>query len=287
MWDRASIPGMRKLTKAVKKEGALLIGQLNHGGRQHLGRAYPGMMVAPSEIACPRSGGIPHALTLKEVNETIEWFETSAMHCIEAGMHGVELHGAQGLDQRGQPDRLRDQSGCRAGVPLEKARRPDPSPAKGAGDRWRPRRHGSRTHRGRPGPRRDADRTRGRTLRPGPTRQPVAQQRGTGPRYPVPHAAAETDRRQGDPGKEAKLEDIQKFAPHEVVIATRAAAHSDRPVTFVSRYFEPFRELPAVTRISTLRELDKLGVEFVSNHEIARIENGAVVLRQFQSGPAS
>ncbi|WP_342643071.1 FAD-dependent oxidoreductase [Rhodoligotrophos ferricapiens] len=96
MWDRASIPGMHKLTKAVTAEGALFIGQLNHGGRQHLGRFVPPLMVAPSAIPCPRSGGVPHALTTEEIEDLIEWFATSAMHCIEAGMDGVEIHGAQG-----------------------------------------------------------------------------------------------------------------------------------------------------------------------------------------------
>src|SRR4051812_31686457 len=96
MWDRASIPGMRRLTRAVQGEGALFVAQLNHGGRQHLGRAVPAAMVAPSAIACPRSGGVPHELTTEEVEETIEWFVTSATHCIEAGFDGVEIHGAQG-----------------------------------------------------------------------------------------------------------------------------------------------------------------------------------------------
>jgi 2,4-dienoyl-CoA reductase-like NADH-dependent reductase (Old Yellow Enzyme family)/NADPH-dependent 2,4-dienoyl-CoA reductase/sulfur reductase-like enzyme len=96
MWERAAIPGMRKLSRAVHDEGALLIGQLNHGGRQHLGRAVPPVLIAPSPIACPRSGGVPHEMTLEEVEQMVEWFATSAVHCLEAGMDGVEIHGAQG-----------------------------------------------------------------------------------------------------------------------------------------------------------------------------------------------
>lgn len=53
--------------------GAALLVQLNHGGRQHLGRRV-GTLIAPSAIACPRSGGIPHALTTREVEEMVEFF---------------------------------------------------------------------------------------------------------------------------------------------------------------------------------------------------------------------
>lgn len=82
--------------EAVREEGVIFIGQLNHSGRQHLGRAFPANMIAPSAIACPRSGGVPHEMTVEEIEETIEWFATSASNCIEAGFHGVEIHGAQG-----------------------------------------------------------------------------------------------------------------------------------------------------------------------------------------------
>ena len=53
-------------------------------------------MIAPSAIACPRSGGVPHELTTREVGEIIETYVMCAVHCIEGGMDGVEIHGAQG-----------------------------------------------------------------------------------------------------------------------------------------------------------------------------------------------
>jgi 2,4-dienoyl-CoA reductase (NADPH2) len=66
------------------------------GGRQHLASRVVPYLVAPSAIPCPRSGGVPHALTTREVQETIETYIMCAVHCIEAGMDGVEIHGAQG-----------------------------------------------------------------------------------------------------------------------------------------------------------------------------------------------
>ena len=94
--DRSALAGLRTLADACHAEGALLIGQLNMGGRQHLASNIAPFTIAPSAIACPRSGGVPHELSTREVEETIETYITCAVHCIEAGMDGVEIHGAQG-----------------------------------------------------------------------------------------------------------------------------------------------------------------------------------------------
>ncbi len=96
IFDRAGLDGIRRIADVCHAEGALLIGQLNMGGRQHLASRVVPYLVAPSAIPCPRSGGVPHALTTREVRETIETYVMCAVHCIEAGMDGVEIHGAQG-----------------------------------------------------------------------------------------------------------------------------------------------------------------------------------------------
>jgi 2,4-dienoyl-CoA reductase-like NADH-dependent reductase (Old Yellow Enzyme family) len=94
--DREALPGLRMLADVCHKSGALLLGQLNNGGRQHTASRVPGWMIAPSAIACPRSGGVPHALSVAEIQDVIETFAQCAANCIEAGMDGVEVHGAQG-----------------------------------------------------------------------------------------------------------------------------------------------------------------------------------------------
>ena len=66
--ERGAIPGFQKLAQAIHSEGALLIGQVNHGGRQHLTRRVPPLLVAPSALACPRSGGVPHELSAEELS---------------------------------------------------------------------------------------------------------------------------------------------------------------------------------------------------------------------------
>jgi 2,4-dienoyl-CoA reductase-like NADH-dependent reductase (Old Yellow Enzyme family) len=95
LFDRGALQGLHRLSDQVHRGGALFLFQLNHGGRQHLGRRV-GTLLAPSEIACPRSGGIPHALTTREVEQMVEHFVTAALHAMEAGADGVEVHGAQG-----------------------------------------------------------------------------------------------------------------------------------------------------------------------------------------------
>jgi len=63
-----------------------------------------------------------------------------------------------------------------------------------------------------------------------------------------------------------------------------AAARTGKQVKVVTRFFEAFRELPAVSRIPTLRSLDDQGVDLMPNMAVHRIENGCVVLRHYRSG---
>src|SRR5207245_2303442 len=85
LFDPAVVPGLRRLADAVHAEGALLIAQLYHGGRQHLGRMVPTMW-APSAIACPYSGGVPHQMTTAEVDDVIAGFVRSALHARDGGL---------------------------------------------------------------------------------------------------------------------------------------------------------------------------------------------------------
>ncbi len=91
-----TVPGMRRLADAVHEQGALLVAQLNHGGRQHHAQRVPNVLWGVSAIACPHSGGVPHEMTEKEIGSLIEGFVRSAVHAREGGLDGVEIHGAQG-----------------------------------------------------------------------------------------------------------------------------------------------------------------------------------------------
>ncbi|MBI4507482.1 MAG: hypothetical protein HY691_18275, partial [Chloroflexi bacterium] len=94
-YERDAIPGFRRLAEAIQRHGVLVIGQLNHGGRQHHASSIP-MLWGPSAIACPHSGGTPHAMDVDEIAAVVEGFVQSAANLEEAGFDGVEIHGAQG-----------------------------------------------------------------------------------------------------------------------------------------------------------------------------------------------
>ena len=57
-----------------------------------------------------------------------------------------------------------------------------------------------------------------------------------------------------------------------------------RPLTVITRFFEPWRELPMVSRIATLRAVDQQGTIIKPSMEIACVSNGAVILRHYTSG---
>ena len=95
LYRKEIVPSLGQVAQAVHAEGALLIAQVNHGGRQHHGPKTPTLW-APSAIACPHSGGVPHQMSKAEIAEVVAGFATAALHAQQAGCDGVEIHGAQG-----------------------------------------------------------------------------------------------------------------------------------------------------------------------------------------------
>jgi 2,4-dienoyl-CoA reductase-like NADH-dependent reductase (Old Yellow Enzyme family) len=95
LFRKEIIPALKTLADAVHAEGALLIAQINHGGRQHHANEIP-TLLGPSAIACPHSGGVPHEMTKQEIADLVAAFAQAALHAKLAGLDGVEIHGAQG-----------------------------------------------------------------------------------------------------------------------------------------------------------------------------------------------
>lgn len=96
-----------QVAEAVHQQGGLIIMQLWHVGRiSHLSLLPPGVSpVAPSAIPANSqtftANGFepvspPRALTLAEVEAMVDKYVTAAKLAIEAGMDGVEIHGANG-----------------------------------------------------------------------------------------------------------------------------------------------------------------------------------------------
>ncbi|MEW9052775.1 MAG: NAD(P)/FAD-dependent oxidoreductase [Neobacillus sp.] len=95
--DDRFIPGILRLVNAVHKYGTKLFMQIHHGGRQSSSQLIGGnQIVAPSPITCAAIGEEPRELTNTEVKEIIDKYVLAAVRCKNAGVDGVEVHGAHG-----------------------------------------------------------------------------------------------------------------------------------------------------------------------------------------------
>ena len=91
------IPFWRKVGEVVHQYDCKYILQLSHGGRQ---RDVPGIEYATglssTNRADPLHGFECKAMTVAEIKETVNAFAEGARRAREAGLDGVELHGANG-----------------------------------------------------------------------------------------------------------------------------------------------------------------------------------------------
>ena len=95
-FDPKIIPGLTRWAETVHAAGALLVGQINHSGRQHNSTAIPARLIGPSAIACPRSGGVPRAMGAEEIEDFIVHAVAAGRNMAQAGFDGIEVHCAQG-----------------------------------------------------------------------------------------------------------------------------------------------------------------------------------------------
>ncbi len=100
------VAGWRRVADAVHARGGRVVMQVMHGGRVTHPEINGGRRVeAPSAIAIEGEARtatgkvpypVPHALTTDEVRERVQTFVDAARRAVEAGLDGVELHGANG-----------------------------------------------------------------------------------------------------------------------------------------------------------------------------------------------
>lgn len=94
--DETYIPSMKRLANAIKKEGALAVLQLHHGGRMNAPGLFENQdIVSASSIKANRPNAVlPRALDTREVYEVIDDFVHATKLAILAGFDGIEIHGA-------------------------------------------------------------------------------------------------------------------------------------------------------------------------------------------------
>jgi N-ethylmaleimide reductase len=107
LYTNEHVEAWKKVTKAVHENGGLIYAQLWHTGRVGHSLVKNGEQpVAPSEIAIQgqqhftmegmKDYETPRALRTEEIARIIQTYKQAAIHAIEAGFDGVELHAAFG-----------------------------------------------------------------------------------------------------------------------------------------------------------------------------------------------
>ncbi|RNA69023.1 NADPH dehydrogenase NamA [Alteribacter keqinensis] len=93
IWSDDHIPGLKRLTDAIKVHGAKTAVQLGHAGRKAI---YDDETIAPSAVGFDEKSKIPKEMTEAEIKETIYGFKTAAERAKKAGFDIIELHAAHG-----------------------------------------------------------------------------------------------------------------------------------------------------------------------------------------------
>ncbi len=108
LFDGATAAGWRLVADAVHAKGGAIFVQLMHSGRVSAAENLPAgaRAVGPTDLALPgemytdaagmRPHATPHALTDAEVDAVVGEYAKAARLAREAGLDGVEVHGANG-----------------------------------------------------------------------------------------------------------------------------------------------------------------------------------------------
>lgn len=94
VWDDKFLPGLRELAGIVHGNGALIIGQLHHGGPADF--TDP---IGPSELTDdekPLNDPAPRALSVDEIATMKDYYFAAVRRLAQAGFDGVEVHAAHG-----------------------------------------------------------------------------------------------------------------------------------------------------------------------------------------------
>jgi N-ethylmaleimide reductase len=100
------LAGWRRVADAVHAKGGRIVAQLMHAGRiSHPDNTGGQEIIAPSALAAPdamfTAGGmkpypVPRALETSEIPAAVQEYVDAAKNAVEAGLDGVEVHGANG-----------------------------------------------------------------------------------------------------------------------------------------------------------------------------------------------
>ncbi len=97
-WDDSCIPGFRRLAEVVHAEGAGIIGQVFHGGREIMDSDDGTLPVplAPSSVPSERFHTMPRSMPVPLIREIVAGYAASAARLRTAGLDGVEIVASHG-----------------------------------------------------------------------------------------------------------------------------------------------------------------------------------------------
>ena len=95
-WSDEHLKGLTRLATTIHHHGGVGLAQLFHGGMRAPERLTGLQPKSASENELGSGLGQSRAMTSAEIEGTIQAFGLAAKRCEEAGLQGVELHGAHG-----------------------------------------------------------------------------------------------------------------------------------------------------------------------------------------------
>ncbi|MBR3880275.1 MAG: FAD-dependent oxidoreductase [Mailhella sp.] len=96
LWNDEQIPGYAAFTQRIHAQGAVVIAQIYHAGRQTNSAVIGCAPEAPSAIPCPFSPDMPREMTEEDIRTIVSSFGDCAHRAEQAGFDGVEIHAAHG-----------------------------------------------------------------------------------------------------------------------------------------------------------------------------------------------
>lgn len=95
-YNDQALPALARRAAAVRAQGAAIVGQIIHLGRESIGMESDHPLLAPSPIRSPRDPFPPHEMDEADIRRVIAGFALSAANLEATGHDGVEIHGAHG-----------------------------------------------------------------------------------------------------------------------------------------------------------------------------------------------
>jgi 2,4-dienoyl-CoA reductase-like NADH-dependent reductase (Old Yellow Enzyme family) len=95
-FDDTVVGGLADVADAVQAEGAVVLAQLNHGGREHNPMTTRRPLWSSSAVPSRQRMQTPHALNPAEIDEVVAAFAAAADRVRQAGLDGVEINSGHG-----------------------------------------------------------------------------------------------------------------------------------------------------------------------------------------------